>query len=69
METMLSLKLVKAQEANDTMKYFLRRLEVGKRLSSCRVQKTKGFSVVELFVYLVIVKYIIKHTSEESCRD
>ena len=53
MATMLSQKLVEAQEANDTVRDFMRRFEVGKLLSSCRAQKTKGFSVVELFVYMV----------------
>ena len=53
MATMLSQKLVEAQEANDTVRDFMRRFEVGKLLSSCRAQKAKGFSVVELFVYLV----------------
>ena len=53
MATMLSQKLVEAQEANDTVRDFMRRFEVGKLLSSCRAQKAKGFSVVELFAYLV----------------
>ncbi len=53
MATMLSQKLVEAQEANDTVRDFMRRFEIGKLLSSCRAQKTKGFSVVELFVYMV----------------
>ena len=45
MATMLSQKLVEAQEANDTVRDFMRRFVVGKLLSSCRAQKTKGFSV------------------------
>ena len=53
MATMLSQKLVEAQEANDTVRDFMRRFEIGKLLSSCRAQKTKGFSVVVLFAYLV----------------
>ena len=53
MATMLSQKLVEAQEANDTVRDFMRRFEVGKLLRSCRAQKAKGFSVVELFAYLV----------------
>ena len=53
MATILSQKLVEAQEANDTVRDFMRRFEVSKLLSSCRAQKTKGFSVVELFVYMV----------------
>ena len=53
MTTMLSQKLVEAQEANDTVKWFLRKFEVGKLLSVCRAHKAKGFSVVELFTYLL----------------
>jgi len=53
MATMLSQKLVEAQEANDTVKWFLRKFEVGKLLSVCRAHKAKGFSVVELFTYLL----------------
>ena len=57
MATMLSQKLVEAQEANDTVRVFMRRFEVGKLLSSCRAQKAKGFSVVELFVYLLSLMF------------
>ena len=46
MATMLSQKLVEAQEANDTVRDFMQRFGVGKLLHSCRAQKTKGFSVV-----------------------
>ena len=53
MATMLSQKLVEAQEANDTVKWFLRKFEVGKLLGVCRAHKAKGFSVVELFTYLL----------------
>ena len=53
MATMLSQKLVEAQEANDAVKWFLRKFEVGKLLSVCRAHKAKGFSVVELFTYLL----------------
>ena len=53
MATMLSQKLVEAQEANDTVRSFVRRFEVGKLLRVCRAHKTKGFSVVELFTYLL----------------
>ena len=53
MATMLSQKLVEAQEANDTVRSFVRRVEVGKLLRVCRAHKTKGFSVVELFTYLL----------------
>ena len=42
MATMLSQKLVEAQEANDTVRDFMRRFEIGKLLSSCRAQKTKA---------------------------
>ena len=42
MATMLSQKLVEGQEANDTVRDFMRRFEVGKLLSSCRAQKTKA---------------------------
>lgn len=53
MATMLSQKLVEAQEANDTVRWFVRRFEVGKLLRICRANKAKGFSVVELFTYLL----------------
>ena len=53
MATMLSQKLVEAQEANDTVRRFIRRFEVGKLLRVCRANKEKGFSVVELFTYLL----------------
>ena len=39
MATMLSQKLVEAQEANDTVRDFIRRFEVSKLLRSCRAQK------------------------------
>ena len=44
---------LKRKRQNDTVRDFMRRFEVGKLLSSCRAQKTKGFCVVELFVYMV----------------
>ena len=53
MATILSQKLVEAQEANDTVRWFVRHFEVGKLLSICRAHKAKGFSVVELFTYLL----------------
>ena len=53
MATMLSQKLVEAQEANDAVRDFMRRFEVGQLLRTCRARKTKGFSVVELFTYLL----------------
>ena len=53
MATMLSQKLVAAQEANDTVKWFLRKFEVGRLLNVCRAHKAKGFSAVELFTYLL----------------
>ena len=53
MATMLSQKLVEVQEANDTVRCFLRRFEVGQLLRVCRAHKAKGFSVVELFTYLL----------------
>ena len=53
MATILSQKMAEAQEANDTVKGFLRRFEVGKLLRACRANKTKGFPVVELFRYLL----------------
>ena len=53
MATMLSQKLVEAQEANDTVRWFIRHFEVGKLLRICRASKAKGFSVVELFTYLL----------------
>jgi len=39
MATMLSQKLVEAQEANDTVKWFLRKFEVGKLLSVCHAER------------------------------
>ena len=53
MATMLSQKLVEAQEANDTVRWFVRHFEVGKLLSVCGAHKAKSFSVVELFTYLL----------------
>ena len=53
MATMLSQKQVEAQEANDTVRWFVRHFEVGKLLRVCRANKEKGFSVVELFTYLL----------------
>lgn len=53
MATMLSQKLVEAQEANDTVRWFIRHFEVGKLLRICQANKAKGFSVVELFTYLL----------------
>ena len=53
MATMLSQKLVEAQEANDTVRWFIRHFEVGKLLHDCRANKAKGFSVVELITYLI----------------
>ena len=53
MATMLSQELVEAQEANDTVRWFIRHFEVGKLLRICRASKAKGFSVVELFTYLL----------------
>ncbi len=46
MATMLSQKLVEAQEANDTVKWFLRKFEVGKLLSICRAHKAKGVIIM-----------------------
>jgi hypothetical protein len=48
---MLSQKLNETQEANDTVRRFIRRFEVGKLLRICRANKEKGFPVVELFTY------------------
>ena len=53
MATMLSQKLVEMQEANNTVRSFMRKFEVGKLLGTCRARKMKGFSVVELFTYLL----------------
>lgn len=53
MATMLSQKLTETQEANDTVLIFMRRFEVGKLLGTCRASKSKDFSVVELFRYLL----------------
>lgn len=53
MATMLSQKALEIQEANDSARNFVRRFEVGKLLHVCRAHKTKGFSVVEIFVYLL----------------
>ena len=53
MATMLSQNLVEAQEANDTVRWFLRKFEAGKLLGVCRAHKAKGFSLVELFTYLL----------------
>ena len=53
MATMISQGLAEAQEANDTVRWFIRRFEVGKLLRICRANKAKGFSVVELFTYLL----------------
>lgn len=53
MAAMLSQELAQVQEANDTVRDFMRRFEVGKLLRVCRASKSKGFSVVELFRYLL----------------
>ena len=53
MTTILSQKLAEAQEANDTVRSFMRRFEVGKILRACRAHKARGFSVVDLFAYLL----------------
>ena len=53
MATMISQGLAEAQEANDTVRWFVRRFEVGKLLRICRANKAKGFSVVELFTFLL----------------
>ena len=53
MATMIPQKILEAQEANDSVRNFVRRFEVGKLLHVCRARKAKGFSVVELFVYLL----------------
>lgn len=53
MATILAQKLAQAQEANDAVRNFMRRFEVGKLLSVCRASKSKGFSVVELFRFLL----------------
>ena len=53
MATMISQKVLEAQEANDSVRNFVRRFEVGKLLHICRARKAKGFSVMEIFVYLL----------------
>ena len=53
MATMLSQRTFEVQEANDSVRSFLRRFEVGQLLRACRAHKSKGFSVVELFTYLL----------------
>lgn len=53
MATILTQRLAEAQEANDTVRRFMRRFEVGKLLGACRAHKARGFSVVELFAYLL----------------
>ena len=53
MTTMLSQNLVDAQEASNTVRGFMRQFEVGKILRTCRARKMKGFSVVEIFTYLL----------------
>lgn len=53
MATMLSQELAQVQEANDTVRDFMQRFEVGKLLCVCRASKSRGFSVVELFQYLL----------------
>ena len=53
MAAILAQKLAQAQEANDAVWNFMRRFEVGKLLSVCRASKSKGFSVAELFHFLL----------------
>jgi hypothetical protein len=53
MATILTQRLAEAQEANDTVRRFMRHFEVGKLLGACRAHKARGFSVVELFAYLL----------------
>jgi hypothetical protein len=53
MATMLSQEMTHMQEANDTVRDFMRHFEVGKLLCACRASKSKGFSVVELLRYLL----------------
>ena len=41
------------QEANDSVVNFISRFQVGNTLRKCRAHKTKGFSVIEIFRYLL----------------
>ena len=53
MATTLSQKLVEAQEANDTLRSFIHQFAVGELLRKCRAQKSKGFPVTQIFIYLL----------------
>ena len=78
MATMLSQKLVEAQEANDTVRDFMRRFEVGKLLSSCPAKKCDGHSLAGRIrkqarqkapdVLLGILKDAIKAGHKAKCK-
>ena len=53
MATTLSQVLAEAQEAKDTIQGFLHQFEVGNLLRKCRAHKIKGFSVMQIFIYLL----------------
>ena len=53
MVTTLSQKVAEAQEANDVIRSFLHQFAVGDLLRKCRAQKSKGFSVTQIFIYLL----------------
>ena len=53
MATTLSQMLAEAQEAKDTIQGFLHQFEVGNLLRKCRAHKIKGFSVMQIFIYLL----------------
>lgn len=53
MATTLSQKLVEVQEANDVIRGFFHQFAVGELLRKCRAQKSRGFSVTQIFIYLL----------------
>jgi len=53
MSTILTQTQAAIQEANDSVSNFLTKFHVGDILRKCRAHKTKGFSVVEIFRYLL----------------
>ena len=53
MSTILTQTQAVIQEANDSVVNFISRFQVGNTLRKCRAHKTKGFSVIEIFRYLL----------------
>ena len=50
------------QDANDSIANFLSRFQVGNTLRKCRAHKTKGFSTIEIFRYLLSCMFLQSNT-------